>query len=223
MTSAPHEAVATSVSSDSELSGLVVSKPNIDQSGELTTGSSPAAEAVFNTTELCEKILQSLSFRDLRRARHVNNQFRDVINGSKSLQDKQKLFTTVAHKPDPLLLHILRRCGFPLYQIFEFHRWGRQNTHGSRRPNFGWVGSPVLQLHVLDDPPAWPGPLPEYLADMLVSNESCKAGIRIRYVERGWARVFDGELLPGPEVRLRDLLEVLEKRRKMIEWVRQNE
>ena len=208
MTSAPHEAVATSVSSDSELSGLVVSKPNIDQSGELTTGSSPAAEAVFNTTELCEKILQSLSFRDLRRSRHVNKRFRDVISGRKSLQDKQKLFTTVAHKPDPLLLHILRRCGFPLSQVFEFHRW---------------VGSPVLQLHVLDDPPAWPGPLPEYLADMLVSNESCKAGIRIRYVERGWARVFDGELLPGPEVRLRDLLEVLEKRRKMIEWVRQNE
>jgi hypothetical protein len=49
-----------------------------------------AMDAVLNTAELLEAMLEQLPFRDLVLATRVNHRFRDFINGSKKL--KRKLF-----------------------------------------------------------------------------------------------------------------------------------
>ena len=168
--------------------------------------SAAAGLAVFDTAELCELILKNLDFEDLLRARQVNQFLRDVVDGSKSLQ--QKLFrlpvaTDVYYEEvNPLLSRILGPNRFKL--------WGTIKPMG----RYSGLGSTILSIQQMHKIPSdWPKHVPDYFADMLVSSGSPRLSINL------W-RVWDAFLynvpVPGPDVRIRDVLEVLERSRRQI-------
>ena len=215
MTSTPPGAATATAPNVDELCDLVSHDLQIESSTQTLRLSTPAAAAVLHTTELCEMILQSLSFDELSRIRHVNHFLRNVIEGSRTLRQKLFLLPTgpgdhASDERNLLLAPILKRCGFPLWSC-GFPLWSFDEH--------SFFPQGHLVVHMPKEPLPWPGKLPEYLANMLVSKRSCRSGIWMWYLRR---QDIPDELLPGPDVKLRDVWKVLEKRRKKMDglWYR---
>ena len=169
------------------------------------TPSDAAGLAVFNTTELSELILKNLDFEDLLRARQVNQFLRDVVDGSRPLQQKLYLLPVMASaehldKLNPLLWHILGLKGFKLCNtIKHMQLYNAATILNMNIQRIGEVSS------------YWSKHVPDYFADMYVASGSLGLSITLWRV---WDTFPCQVSLPGSDVKIKDLLEALERSRR---------
>ena len=121
-----------------------------------------AATAVLNTAELCEMIFENLQFQDLLRARRINHFSRDVIQGSKSLQQSLFLLNDTCKVDQDYLLNPLLDGPPNSYGCVSWNdRYWSCSGHPDRRA--------FLFVVVTSDklPPQYTAQVPEHFAKML--------------------------------------------------------
>ena len=167
------------------------------KSSMAATPSSAACTAVFQTTELCEMILQNLSFDDLLHSRQVNHFWQDVIGGSKSLQ--QNLFFlpkhVKEHEPNPLFERVLSAHGWRIMSSSYY---------------MGYVWD-VLVIATADRHPSLRIWMPECFGEMLLCQSPCLLRLWMRAESEDdleWRWSMDWDVLPNE--RLRTVLAGLE-------------